>query len=158
MRRPLALAALLAAGIAVAGCSTGGGSPVMAGPTGSDGATTTVAPGPGATTGAPVIVPVVLTGDGLSGRADVTYEGTRLCIGGVVAGIGEVTAVDVHDAATGAQVAAFDLAAPVEGAFSGCTEVGAEGGVLVLDGAAYYVDVHTADRPDGAVRGSLSGG
>ena len=74
-----------------------------------------------------------------------------------VTGIAPATAAHIHLAPAGSPGGVVvPLSAPTSGMSSGCTEVQRE---LVLDiirdPGAYYVNVHNADYPGGAVRGQL---
>lgn len=75
-----------------------------------------------------------------------------------VAGIAIPTMAHIHkggpDEAGGPVIT---LAAPVGGSSGGCLPVAADlAAALVSDPAAYYVNVHNADLPAGAIRGQLS--
>jgi hypothetical protein len=73
-----------------------------------------------------------------------------------VQGIAPATAAHIHDDDFGVPGGVVTLKAPTKGASGGCTTVGRS---LVQDIAdnpsGYYVNVHNADFPAGAVRGQL---
>jgi hypothetical protein len=49
------------------------------------------------------------------------------------------------------------LEAPADGSSEGCVDVERDLATAILrDPSAYYVNVHNAELPDGAVRGQLS--
>ena len=82
----------------------------------------------------------------------------ELCLTLVVSGLAPVTAVHLHaqsPAASGPVVAGWTQ--PTAGAFAGCVPVADQ---LIKDirkqPARYYVDVHTTEFPNGAVRGALT--
>jgi hypothetical protein len=115
---------------------------------------TTVPP----TTIAPQSVPLALTGDGGSVDATLTYDGDRLCLAGTTSGLGAITSAHVHAGLAGESgppVVDFEIRTDADGPFEGCATVGAEGGVVLVDPTSYYVDLHTADLPDGAVRAQV---
>jgi len=75
-----------------------------------------------------------------------------------VSGIGPATAAHIHVAPPGSPgPVVVPLAAPTSGSSEGCATASRE---LILDilraPEAYYVNVHNADFPPGAVRGQLS--
>jgi hypothetical protein len=74
-----------------------------------------------------------------------------------VANIAPATAAHIHIAPAGVPgPVVIPLAAPTSGTSSGCAE--ADRSLLVailIDPSAYYVNVHNADFPGGAVRGQL---
>jgi hypothetical protein len=103
-------------------------------------------PGPGAGSG--------------SGRAEVTVApgGAEVCFSLEVDGLEGVSAAHVHEGRPGtAGPIAVTLEAPVEGTADGC----ADSTTSIVDGLvsgdrSFYVNVHTDDFPDGAVRGQLT--
>jgi hypothetical protein len=105
-----------------------------------------VFPGPGSESGA--------------GFASVTIAGTTVTYSIVVSGVDTITAAHIHEGAAGTSggvVVNFN-ATFVNGAASG--SVTADQSTLdaiVANPSGYYVNVHTSNFPDGAVRGQLRG-
>lgn len=168
MRRYAAFA--LSSSILVVACGSGDAPTMNAG---SVQATTTSSAPPASSTapaaGAPPTVQsidLVLTGDtevpgpgsGGTAEATLTYDGDRLCLAGTTTGVGAIVNGHVHAGLAGeAGPPVVDLGIETEGdgPFEGCAQVGAEGGVVLVDPASYYVNLHTAEFPDGAVRAQL---
>lgn len=102
-------------------------------------------PGPGDPDGTGTFAGKVKSGRGL------------LCYTLTVADIAPATAAHVHvGTAEVAGPVVIALSAPTDGSSSACVE--ADKGLLkaiARDPAAYYVNVHNADYPAGAVRGQL---
>jgi hypothetical protein len=75
-----------------------------------------------------------------------------------VANIAPATAAHIHVGAAGvAGPVVVPLAAPTSGQSNGCASVSRELAKAILtEPANYYVNVHNADYPAGAVRGQLS--
>jgi len=92
-----------------------------------------------------------------SGLAAVTLTGTTVNFALSVEGIGEPTAAHIHIATTGAVV--VPLNPPfTNGVASGSVTTTAEiAAAIAADPSGYYVNVHTAAFPAGAIRGTLSG-
>jgi hypothetical protein len=95
-----------------------------------------------------------------TGSATVTVNPGQgvLCYELSVFGIAPAEAAHIHEAPFGmAGGVVVTLAPPTDGSSSGCIAVGR---VLAKDilkkPADYYVNVHNADFPDGALRGQLS--
>jgi hypothetical protein len=93
-------------------------------------------------------------------QLDIFLEAGRLCAGIDVFGIEPATAAHVHQGAEGVAgpVVVTLPTPPADGVLYECVE-GLDPVLLqaILDDpAAYYVNIHTADYPDGAVRGQLS--
>ncbi len=89
-----------------------------------------------------------------------TFDGTQLCYGYSVKNIANPTAAHIHTGTAGKNGGiVVPLATPSSGdpgAVSACTEVPAELKADILRRpATYYVNVHNADFPGGAVRGQL---
>jgi len=88
----------------------------------------------------------------------VNYGQKRVCYELEVSGIAPATAAHIHFAPVGvAGGVVVPLAAPSDGDSSGCVDVAAELAKNILKNpAAYYVNVHNADFPAGAIRGQLA--
>ena len=70
--------------------------------------------------------------------------------------IGPATAAHIHEAPEGeAGPVVVTLAAPTNGVSAGCVEGSGEAADIAADPADYYVNVHNADFPGGALRGQL---
>lgn len=74
-------------------------------------------------------------------------------------GIAEATAAHVHTGAAGeAGEPLITLATPEDGSSGDCAEVSADvAQALLANPAGYYVNVHNAEHPAGALRGQLGG-
>jgi hypothetical protein len=74
-----------------------------------------------------------------------------------VADIAPATAAHIHVAPAGVNgPVVVPLAAPTSGSSSGCADVPRElAQALVMDPENYYVNVHNAEYPGGAIRGQL---
>ena len=87
------------------------------------------------------------------GKLEICYELTA-------SGIGTATAAHIHEGAVGvAGDPVVNLEAPADGSSSAC--VSAERDLIlaiIKNPAGYYVNVHNAEFPDGAIRGQLSQG
>jgi hypothetical protein len=85
------------------------------------------------------------------GQNEICYELT-------VDGIEPATAAHIHQGdagVTGGPVVALE--APADGESSGCVEADREMiQEIIQDPSSYYVNVHNAEYPDGALRGQLS--
>lgn len=81
----------------------------------------------------------------------------KVCYWLEVSGIAPATAAHIHRAPTGvAGGVVVPLAAPTNGSSSGCADVSRELAMAILtDPSAYYVNVHNAGHPAGALRGQL---
>lgn len=169
MRRSAAF--VLACGLLGAACGSDDAPTIDAGAPDASSTTTTSAPSTSTSaTSAPATVQsvdLVLTGDtevpgpGSDGTAEatLTYDGDQLCLSGTTTGVGAIVAAHVHAGAAGESgppVVPFDIETDGDGPFEACTTVGAEGGVVLTDPASYYVNLHTAEFPDGAVRAQLA--
>ncbi len=155
---------LLALALPLAACSDEGNPTVDVGAL--DSATTTAAPSTSTpTTVAARELTLTLTGDvevpgpGSDGTATatLTYDGIELCAAVVVDGTGPITAGHVHAAPAGeAGPVVIDLLLEGDGQLpESCVPIGAEGGIVFEDPTSYYVNLHTAELPDGAVRAQL---
>ncbi len=85
------------------------------------------------------------------GRGQVCYQLT-------VSGIAPATAAHIHEAPAGqAGPVAVGLAAPTSGSSSGCVSIDRKLAIdIIQNPEQYYVNVHNAEFPAGAVRGQLS--
>lgn len=136
------LAALAVSAITFAGGSAAGGRPFTTPMTGAE-----EAPGPGDPDG--------------SGTAHITLnQGQQeVCFELEVSGIEPATAAHIHVAPAGEPgPIVVPLTPPTDGSSSGCVEDVDADLIKVIrqDPEAYYVNVHNADFPGGAVRGQLS--
>jgi hypothetical protein len=82
----------------------------------------------------------------------------QICYELTVSGIAPATAAHIHVGAAGvAGPVVVTLAPPTDGTSSGCVSVSRELALAILTSpSGYYVNVHNADYPAGAVRGQLS--
>ena len=104
-------------------------------------------------------VPVRGDRDGI-GSATVTVNPGQgvLCYELSVSGIAPATAAHIHEAPVGvAGPVVVELLPPTDGSSGGCIDVGRDLAKEILqDPADYYVNVHNAEFPLGALRGQLS--
>lgn len=134
---------LLLAALPIAGCATLAGTVGESYQTGLTGSQEMPAPG---------------DPDG-TGTAKVTADAAtnQVCYDLTVQAIARPTAAHLHRGAVGVAgppVVTFD--APTNGASSGCVSVERTlAAAVIADPANFYVNVHTADYPQGAVRGQL---
>jgi CHRD domain len=97
-----------------------------------------------------------------SGSFSATFDGNELCYGVTVTNIANPVAAHIH---RGSPRVAGPVVLPLQqpatgdpGASSDCVEVeGPLARAIRKNPAKFYVNVHTADFPDGAVRGQLFG-
>jgi hypothetical protein len=84
-------------------------------------------------------------------------ETNTICYGLFVSGIAPATAAHIHEAPVGDPgPVVLPLDAPTSGGSGGCVaDEGGLGAEIEADPEAYYVNVHNADYPGGAVRGQL---
>jgi len=95
-----------------------------------------------------------------AGTASITVNPgqKQVCFALAVTNIAPATAAHVHIGAVGvAGPVVVGLTAPTSGTSSGCvTTTRAIALAILKDPPAYYVNVHNADHPAGAVRGQLA--
>jgi hypothetical protein len=95
-----------------------------------------------------------------SGTATITLNHGQgmVCWEITVSGIAPATAAHIHEAPVGvAGPVDVTLSPPTSGSSSGCTEVDREEiKEIIQHPEEYYVNVHNADYPAGALRGQLS--
>jgi hypothetical protein len=103
-------------------------------------------------------VPVTGDPDG-SGQASITVNPGRgiICYSLEVDGIAAAGAAHIHEAPAGAAgPVVVGLEAPASGSSSGCTTVSRSLAIdIIRNPSDYYVNVHNADFPGGALRGQL---
>ena len=94
-----------------------------------------------------------------TGTAKITADATtnQVCYDITVQNISRPTAAHIHKGARGvAGPPVVTLEAPTNGAISKCLKVDKQVAAgIIADPSGYYVNVHTADYPNGAVRGQL---
>ncbi len=95
-----------------------------------------------------------------SGTASLTVNPGlgQICYSVEVSGIAPATAAHIHvGTAVEAGPVVVPLAPPTDGASDACAAVDRELALAILqDPAAYYVNVHNAEYPAGALRGQLA--
>jgi CHRD domain len=95
-----------------------------------------------------------------SGTATLTVNPGlgQICYELTVSGIAPATAAHIHVGAVGvAGPVVVPLDPPTDGTSSGCAEVSRELALpILMSPSNYYVNVHNAEYPAGAVRGQLS--
>jgi hypothetical protein len=95
-----------------------------------------------------------------SGTAVVTVDTVTgdICFELAVRNIEPAAAAHIHQAEQGAPgPIVVTLTPPTGGSSSGCVVDLTQAQAIAADPSAYYVNVHNADFPDGAVRGQLHG-
>ncbi|WP_420605550.1 CHRD domain-containing protein [Novosphingopyxis sp.] len=94
-----------------------------------------------------------------TGTAKITADATtnQVCYDLTVQNISRPNAAHIHKGARGVDgPVVVPLEAPVNGAISKCLGVDkAVAAAIIADPSGFYVNVHTADYPKGAVRGQL---
>lgn len=137
----LLLVGLLTVGIAATAAAANGGRPLGATMTGAD-----EAPGPGDPDGTGTAMFTLNHGQG------------EVCYWLSVEGIAPATAAHIHIAPAGSPgPVVVPLAPPTDGSSSGCASVDRELIKAIMQSPGdYYVNVHNAEFPAGAVRGQLS--
>ena len=97
-----------------------------------------------------------------SGTASVRVNAGQgqICVDLTVSAIAPAVAAHVHEAPAGtAGPIVVSLVAPTRGASSSCVSITRQLALEILqDPADYYVNVHNAEYPAGALRGQLSKG
>lgn len=97
-----------------------------------------------------------------SGAASVVVRGSQVCFSILVEGIGTPVATHIHEGASGVNGPIRVTLTPTPttgnpGTSSGCVPVAGAGLLTRLRNTPnlFYVNVHTAAFPDGAIRGQL---
>jgi hypothetical protein len=94
-----------------------------------------------------------------TGRATIRINPRKgeICYNLRVAGIQPATAAHIHEAPAGtAGPVVVGLTAPTSGTSKGCVAISeARANEIIADPADYYVNVHNAQFPGGALRGQL---
>jgi predicted Ser/Thr protein kinase len=93
-----------------------------------------------------------------SGTANVTIDGTKVCWAFTLHGVDNPSAAHIHN---GGPTVSGPVVVPLGAAFaqSGCTTAPENvTNAILASPTSYYVNVHSAKYPDGAVRGQLAGG
>lgn len=95
-----------------------------------------------------------------SGQADITVDTVagQICFELEVRNIAPAAAAHIHEAPRGtAGGIVVTLTPPTTGSSSGCVTDAAQAQAIADNPAGYYVNVHNAGFPNGAVRGQLYG-
>jgi hypothetical protein len=145
-RRPILAASLCVAGVlAIAANASAEADPTQfTYPAGMNGAKEV--PGPGDPNG--------------SGQAAIFVDITtgEICFELEVRNIAPAAAAHIHQAERGSPgPIVVTLTPPTTGSSSGCVVDLTQAQAIADDPSAYYVNVHNADFPDGAIRGQLQG-
>jgi hypothetical protein len=93
-----------------------------------------------------------------SAKLTLNHGQGQICYELTVSNIGTATAAHIHiGAPDAAGPVLVGLDAPADGSSDGCVELEKDKIKALMDNpAGYYVNVHNAEFPDGAVRGQLS--
>jgi hypothetical protein len=81
-----------------------------------------------------------------------------VCVTGTTTGVGAIIGGHIHAGVAGESgpiVIDLGITTDGDGPFEGCATVGEEGGVVLVDPTSYYLNLHTAEFPNGAVRVQL---
>ncbi len=92
-----------------------------------------------------------------SGTVDVNIDGTKVCWDFKLSGVHNPTAAHIHQ---GGSSVSGPVVVPLGAAYKSTdctTTTAATANAILANPSAYYVNVHTATYPDGAVRGQLGG-
>jgi len=122
------------------------------------------------TTGAAVAAELraMLTGDNVGGGGDsdgwgrvninIADSTNTLCADLEVRSLSEVTAAHIHRGAAGTTGSAVvNLDRPDDGDEDDCDDIGdALADEIQANPGAFYVDIHTTEHPEGAIRGQLA--
>jgi hypothetical protein len=107
-------------------------------------------------------VPAAGDPDG-SGAATVSFDAlddvdAEMCWDMAFAGIATPTLAHIHTGAAGvAGPVRIDFGAPTAGSFKGCKVVPlADADAVMANPSGFYVNIHTAEHPGGAIRGQLN--
>ena len=104
---------------------------------------------------AEVPTPGDLDGSGFAVVAAIPEVGL-VCYGVVVFGVAPATAAHIHEAPVGvAGPVVIGLEAPTSGSSAGCVSNQEQAEDIAEDPSDYYVNVHNAEFPGGALRGQL---